>query len=188
MKTYISILRGINVSGQKMIKMESLRELYSGMGFQRIQTYIQSGNVVFQTDDADVDVDSLQVNIQNNISEIFGFDVPVMVFEFDHFKDMLIQNPFLNDSEKEVNHLHVTFLSAIPETERVAKMDELEYQNDRYQLIDKAVFLYCPNNYGNTKLSNNFLETKLKVKATTRNWKTSQELIRIAEAISLMED
>jgi uncharacterized protein (DUF1697 family) len=67
-------------------------------------------------------------------------------------------------------------------------MDELEYQNDRYQLIDKAVFLYCPNNYGNTKLSNNFLETKLKVKATTRNWKTSQELIRIAEAISLMED
>lgn len=183
MKTYISILRGINVSGQKMIKMESLRELYSGMGFKRIQTYIQSGNVVFQTEDADVDY--LQINIQNNISEIFGFDVPVMVFEFDQFKQMLNQNPFVNDSEKEVNHLHVTFLSAIPETERVAKMDEFDYQNDRFQLIDKAVFLYCPNNYGNTKLSNNFLETKLKVKATTRNWKTSQELIRIAEAISM---
>jgi hypothetical protein len=86
--------------------------------------------------------------------------------------------------EKEFSHLHVTFLSAIPEKNRMNKLDEIDCAEDRFQCIDNALFLYCPNNYGNTKLSNNFIEKKLNVNATTRNWRTTQELIRIAEAIS----
>ena len=182
MKTYVSILRGINVGGKKMMKMEALRNLFSGLDFHNIQTYIQSGNVVFQTDETDVDI--LQANIENRISDIFGFDVPVLVFEFNQFKQMLSLNPFLKDVEKEIDNLHVTFLSAIPETIRVNNLCEIDCAEDQFQLFDNALFLYCPTNYGNTKLSNNFIEKKLNVNATTRNWKTTQELIRIAEAIS----
>jgi uncharacterized protein (DUF1697 family) len=110
--------------------------------------------------------------------------VPVLVFEFNQFKQILSLNPFLKDVEKEIDHLHVTFLSAIPETIRVNKLYEIDCAEDQFQLFDNALFLYCPNNYGNTKLSNNFIEKKLNVNATTRNWKTTQELIRIAKAIS----
>ena len=77
MQTYIAILRGINVSGQKLIKMDKLREALASLGFSNLATYIQSGNVVFQT--ATEDNLTLAQKIHNRIEEIFGFDVPVIV-------------------------------------------------------------------------------------------------------------
>jgi len=165
-----------------MIKMDALRQLFAGLGFTNIQTYIQSGNVVFQ--DKKTKLQDLEKKIAKRIFEQFGFEVPVLVKELEDLKQVVKNNPFLSDNSKDISHLHVTFLSAQPDKENFKKIKEGQYQADEFELFDKSVYLYCPNSYSNSKLTNSFFENKLKVVATTRNWKTTNELINIAEKIS----
>ncbi len=181
MQTYISILRGINVSGQKMIKMNELLALFEGLHFKNIRTYIQSGNVVFQA--VKTDVHDLAKLIEEKISERFGFAVPVMVKEKNEIATVLQNNPFIKSVDKDVSKLHVTFLSQEPDKSYIDKINQLQYLPDEYVLAGSTIYLYCPNGYGNTKLHNNFFENKLKVKATTRNWNTVNELMKMADAI-----
>ena len=182
MITYISILRGINVSGHRMIKMDALRLLFSELGFQHIQTYIQSGNVVFQ--DTEIIPLELEIKIKEAIAEKFGFDVPVIIIKLNELSEIIADNPFLKDAAKDINHLHATFLAREPAQECLDKIKEVTNQTDEFHIIGKAIYLYCPNGYGNSKLTNTFFENKLKVTATTRNWKTINELSNIAERIS----
>lgn len=178
LKTYISILRGINVSGHHIIKMEDLRQLFAKIGMQNIQTYIQSGNIVFQHIPTDKKI--LETQISNAITEKFNFNIPVIVLEFAEMAQIISKNPFLSYVSKDVCHLHVTFLSENPCQENYNKITAGIYQNDEFALVDKAIYLYCPNGYGNSKLSNSFFENKLKVTATTRNWKTTLQLNQMA--------
>ena len=164
-----------------MIKMDALRQLFADLGFQNIQTYIQSGNIISQN--MKTDQQKLEKKITKAIAEKFAFDVPVIVKEFGELKQIIADNPFLVDKAKNIAHLHVTFLADKPEQENFIKIKGGQYQADELHLIDKAIYLYCPNGYGNSKLSNSFLESKLKVVATTRNWKTTNELINIAEKV-----
>ena len=181
MTTYISILRGINVSGQKMIKMDALKQMYAELNFKNIHTYIQSGNVVFQNKKAKEP--DLEKKISKKILEQFGFEVPVLVRDIEYLKQVLKNNPFAKDKTKDISYLHVTFLSAIPEQTKFDKVKDGQYQEDEFHLSGNVIYLFCPNGYGNSKLSNNFFESKLKVVATTRNWKTTNELVSIAEKI-----
>ena len=109
MKTYISILRGINVSGHRMIKMDALRQLYSDLGFENVKTYIQSGNVVFKFNQ--IDNKKLADRIEKEIAKRFEFQVPVLVTEINELREIVNQNPFLKDTSKDISFLHVTFLS-----------------------------------------------------------------------------
>ena len=181
MSTYISILRGINVSGHKMIKMEALRKLFGDLNFKNTQTYIQSGNVIFQ--DKNTKCEILEKKIAKGIKDEFGFDVPVLVKEVEEVKSVLKNNPFVNKRKEDITRLHVTFLSHEPDKAIIEKIGEGQYASDEFIVFGKAIYLFCPNGYGNTKLSNNFFENKLKVIATTRNWKTVNELVTIAEKI-----
>jgi uncharacterized protein (DUF1697 family) len=184
MTTYISILRGINVSGQKLIKMADLKKTYEKLGFGSITTYVQSGNVVFTGKKATPK--ELAVSITKQIAKDFGFQVPVIVFSINSLKQIIASNPFLKDSEKDIAFLHVTFLSSpTPKSDEKA-IEEKKLGGEAISFTNAAVYLYCPNGYGKTKLTNSFLETKLQVSATTRNWKTTNELVRIAEEISLL--
>ena len=179
MSTYISILRGINVSGQKMIRMEALKQMYNGLGFKNVQTYIQSGNVIFQH--KTTETQKLENKISKKIIEQFSFEVPVIVIAFEEFKEIAKNNPFISDQSKDAAYLHVTFLSALPEKNNIEKISEGKYHPEELFILDKAIYLYCPNGYGNAKLTNTFLESKLKVMATTRNWNTTKELLTMAE-------
>jgi len=181
MQTYISILRGINVSGHKMIKMEALRKMYADLNFKNIQSYIQSGNVIFQ--DKIMNHVDLQNKIAKAILKEFGFEVPVMVKELNELKTILNNNPFLKNRNEDITKLHVTFLSKEPEQMNLDKIKDGQYGADEFILAGKTVYLFCPNGYGNTKLNNTFFENKLKVIATTRNWKTINELFNMAERI-----
>jgi uncharacterized protein (DUF1697 family) len=174
MTTYISILRGINLGGHNTIKMDDLKKMFAEQGFSNIQTYIQSGNIVYQY--KKTDIKKLETVIKNKIEEHFGFDVPVITLTFDDLKKVAASNPFLNDKTKNISYFHITFLADKPEMENFTKIKNGNYQPEQFHLIDKAVYLYCPNGYGKTKISNKFLENKLKVVATTRNWKTTNEL------------
>lgn len=179
MTTYISLLRGINVSGQKMIKMELLTEMYKGLYFENIQTYIQSGNVVFQFKKSENK--DLEEIISSQIQKSFGFEVPVIVLDKDELKAIIQCNPYKADKTKDVPFLHVTFLSSVPEQINLDTISRSKSSGEELSLIERTVYLYCPKGYGKTKLTNTLFEKRLKVGATTRNWKTTLELLDIAE-------
>ncbi|HSO87688.1 MAG TPA: DUF1697 domain-containing protein [Draconibacterium sp.] len=178
MKTYISILRGINVSGQKLIKMDALRTAYENIGIRNVTTYVQSGNVIF--DALETDPEKLEKMIYSRIEKDFGFEVPVMVLTVEKLKQVVDNNPFGYDRDKDPAFLHVTFLSSKPGKYDSSAIEEKKQEGEEILFTDEAVYLYCPNGYGRTKLNNNFLEARLKVTATTRNWKTANELLKMA--------
>jgi uncharacterized protein (DUF1697 family) len=182
MKTYVSVLRGINVSGHHMIKMDALKRLYTGSGFADVQTYIQSGNVVFRSKAHECS--RLANMIAEKILEEFGYHVPVMVLELEELKKIAKGNPYARDKSKDPSFFHISFLSADPGKASIGKIEGSLYLPDEFFWKGRAIYLYIPGGYGRTKLNNGFFESKLKLTSTTRNWKTVNELISMAEQIS----
>ncbi|MBL7805292.1 MAG: DUF1697 domain-containing protein [Saprospiraceae bacterium] len=181
MTTFIAILRGINVSGRNMIKMPELKSLFEAMGFASVRTYIQSGNVVFsalETEEA-----RLSAQIAETVTARFGFAVPVLARSAQEWAQILHENPFLSEKNIDPAFLHVTLLDELPRPEAAEKLMEYQYEPDRFALRGRTVYLYCPGGYGNTKLSNAFFEAKLKVRATTRNWKTMNEIHQLTHQV-----
>lgn len=182
MAKYISILRGINVNGARKIPMAALKLALENAGFQNVQTYIQSGNVVF--DSAETDYHKLEVKIQAIIAETFCFtDVPVIVRENSEWAGSISNNPFLKEANPDLEKLHLTFLKEQPSAENLETIRNLEFLPDRFQIIEKDIFVYCENGYGRSKITNDFFEKKLKVQATTRNWKTVMKLHEMVKSI-----
>lgn len=175
------MLRGINVGGHKKIKMDVLKQLYVQLGYLNVQTYIQSGNVIFQTMDSDAT--DVEKKIEKQILKVTDLEVPVLVLKLEEMKQTVENNPFTLDSTKNTASFHVTFLSAIPDTTSVEKLRSTNYGADQFEQLNKVIYVYCPTGYGTTKLTNTFLENKLKVTATSRNWKTVNELVRLAGLI-----
>ena len=175
MKTYISFLRGINVSGQKKILMKELSELYVKMGFTDVKTYIQSGNVVFKTG-LKLTETKLAKLIEDQIEQIYHFQVPVIIRTKNQLEKIIQINPYKND---DTDSLYVTFLSNTPNANQLEKLENINYLPDKFEIIDKEVYL-CVAAYGITKMNNNFFESKLKVTATTRNIKTIAQLIQLS--------
>jgi len=173
------MMRGINVGGKNLIKMTSLQALYESLGFVCIKTYIQSGNVIFQHDKSSTR--QLGIDISKKVMKNFGFDIPVIVREKAELKRILAHNPFLN--KKDIDKLHITFLSDTPDKKLSEKIESDSYLPDEYFIHGKEIYLFCPDGYGRTKLSNNFFENKLYLNATTRNLKTLKELVRISDSI-----
>jgi len=177
MNKYISILRGINVSGQKKILMADLITLYESIGFKNVLTYIQSGNVIFETKEAASEIE-LASQIEEAILKQFSFEVPVIVFKNSELKKRIDSTPFLKDDNLE-ERLYFTFLNKIPDPIHVEQIQG-DYSPEKFEVIDNVVYFYCPIGYGKTKLSNTFFEKKLKVKATTRNFKTTFKLLELS--------
>jgi len=177
MPTYIALLRGINVSGKNMIKMNELLIHLSSLNFKNIRTYIQSGNIIFESDLMDENL--LEKSIHEKILSMFGFDVPVLVKNADAWKKVHNSNPFILERNEDIDKLHVTFLSDIPNQEFISKLVDYKDVVDEFILDSNIVYICCHNGYGKTKLNNTFFESKLKVSATTRNWKTVIKLMEM---------
>lgn len=153
--------------------MADLRVSLDKAGFQNVQTYIQSGNVAFAYKKAPQD--GIARKVEEIIKKDFGYDVPVIVFDGEYLKTVIADNPFMKRGEDETK-LHITFLAENPDQDDMEKVTGLDYPPDEILMGDKAVYLFCPDGYGRTKYNNTFLEKKLKVTATTRNWKTCNVL------------
>jgi len=179
METFISILRGINVSGHKSIQMTDLKTLYAELGLKEAITYIQSGNVIFKTE-VKISNQRLSAKIEQAIHKKYNFDVPVIIRTIEEIKHAISVNPFLKETNIDLERVHVTFLAENPEQHSAESIRDLDYSPDKFMVIGKEIYLYCPNGYGTTKLSNTFFEHKLKVSATTRNWKTVNKLVELA--------
>ena len=173
MKKFIALLRGINVSGQKKIKMTVLKSLFELTGFQDVTTYIQSGNVIFSSNEKSGE--KLAKKISSEIKRKFGFEVQVIILTPKEIEYTLKNNPFIK-RKKESERLYVTFLSGIPPKENIQKLNSLNYSPEEYKIDGKLIYLFLPNGAGKAKLNNNLFENKLKANGTTRNWKTVKTL------------
>ncbi|CDF80728.1 PF08002 family protein [Formosa agariphila KMM 3901] len=174
MTTYIALLRGINVSGQKKVPMADLRTLMSDLGFENVKTYIQSGNVVFQSSEEHVLI--LENQISESILNVFGFEVPVLVKSQLQFQEIFDSNPF---SEVQKSNSYFTLLAEIPKSDAVESVSKETVVNETFVITDSCVYFYSEHGYGKAKCNNNFFERKLKVSATTRNFKTMQKLLSL---------
>lgn len=172
--TYIAILRGINVSGSKKLPMAELREMLSKLGYKDVQTYIQSGNAVFRSEITDQE--QLGNQIAAAIKKQYDYDVPVLVKTIAQWKNAMANNPF---TEEDISKQAITFLATAPKETTI----EIDSNDDKFEIINSEVYLYCPSGFARTKLNNNFFERKLKTQATTRNWKTIHKLLEMAEAM-----
>jgi len=181
MPAYIAMLRGINVSGQKSIRMENLRQSCAALGFHNIQTYVQSGNIVFLA--TEKSPAALSKRIINAILHDFRFSVPVLVKTSKEMGDVIKSNPFLKEEGIDLSKLHVTFLSETASKEALKNLEALSSKPDRFSIGRQEIYLHCPNGYGKTKLSNTAIEKALAVRATTRNWKTVNTLFEMASKL-----
>lgn len=170
MSKIVSLLRGINVSGHRKLPMKELKALYEELGFKDVQTYIQSGNVVFNP--GKVALKSIPAKIEKAILDAYGYDVPVIVCSPEQWEEVMENNPFLKEKGLDVDKLYVSLLDATPAKGLEEKIDTAAYLPDRFIISGTAIYQYFPEGYGRTKLTNTFFENKLKVKATTRNWRT----------------
>lgn len=178
MNTYVALLRGINVSGQKKIKMADLRAHLKTLPFQDIQTYIQSGNIVFEAES--MSKQELASLIEQNIMQNYGFEVPVMIKTPKELENTLENNPFLKDPSKDSKRFYVTFLAQTPIAGLAKKLEEVDYSPEEYVLQKDLIYFFSPQGYGRAKMNNNFFEKKLKVAATTRNWRTIHKLLEMS--------
>jgi uncharacterized protein (DUF1697 family) len=178
METYISMLRGINILGRKPVGMVRLAAVYEEMKCRNVRTYIQSGNVVF--DSAVRDEEKLARSLERGIAETFGFPVSVLIRTAPELAKVLKGNPFLARKNIDRSKLHVTFLVGAPTKDQVRDAGGIDSGKDEFVVFGREVFLFCPGGYGKTKLSNGFFEKKFAAPATTRNWNTVNKLYEMA--------
>ena len=174
MTTHLVLLRGINVSGQKLIKMEDLRKLLTDAGFQNVATYIQSGNIIFESKETD----KVKVAAQAKalIKKQYGWEVGVLVLDFADLEQTIGNNPFLKEPGADQKQLYVAFLSEQPLSDDLSRFRAFDIGQDEAVLGDRVLYLKYASGAGNTKLTNALIENKLKVTATSRNWNTTLKL------------
>ena len=175
MQNYAALLRGINV-GDKLVDMSALRKIFVDMGAKGVETYMRSGNVVF--DSEEIDATKLRSEIEKRLLKGLCFSVKVFVKSGLEMRRVVDMMPF---DGLDKDRMHVTFLSAVPDGFSSAEIDSAKANGEEYALAGNQIYLYCPAGYGRTKLSNNFFEKKLKVDATTRNWRTVKAILKLME-------
>lgn len=176
MQTYIVLLRGINVSGQKKIRMEELREALKKEGFAEVKTYIQSGNILVRHKGTN---EQVAVQIQACIKENFGFDVPAFVYNPAEWEAIYSHNPYLSENQDKKG-LYYVFLYDTPAEEKMSDLAKESFPNEEFTLTQECIYLNYQQGYGKAKCNNNFFEKRLKIRATARNLRTVQTLAQMA--------
>jgi uncharacterized protein (DUF1697 family) len=177
MDTYIALFRGINVGGNNMLPMLELVTMLEELGLSQIKTYIQSGNVVFQSEEGNRV--ELAQKIGAAIEQRRGFVVQVLILDVNEFKHAIAANPFA-DIETEPNTLHFFFLSSLPEQPDLQAIERVKKDSEQFRLIDNVFYLYAPEGIGRSKLAMK-VETLLGVAVTARNWRTVSKLLAMVQ-------
>jgi len=180
MTKYIALLRGINVGGKRKVLMADLKVLFARLGFSNITTYIQSGNVIFESQKVEDNM-LLGQSIQNAILETYQFEVPVMIRSLNEWEQAISDNPFFKDKSIAIERLYLTLLDERAGDEQIASLKKMDFGSDQFEIIGKHVFICFAGKYSDSKLTNGLFEKKLKRKATTRNWKTVLKLSELSQ-------
>ncbi|WNB93802.1 DUF1697 domain-containing protein [Bacillus sp. NEB1478] len=178
MTSYLALLRGINVGGYKKIKMEELRQLFMKIGLSHVKTYIQSGNVMFQSEKTPSD---LIEKLENEIEKEYGFTVIVVLLTAQELELILCDCPYAVDSLKEGESLHFAFLSEVPPLDKINHLENFNRGVDEYQMKGKTIYLYLRQSIRDSKLAVQL--SKLGVHVTVRNWNTTNKLADLVRTI-----
>lgn len=178
MPVYISLLRGINVGGRRLIKMAELRALYEALGFGQARTLLQSGNVIFRSEDEEAS--QIVQRIEAGIQERFGFDVAVMLRSADELAHAIDAAPFPQVQKDDPKKLLVMFLRQAPRPEAIAALHEQYNGVEAIVVQGRAAYLYYVHGIGRSKLTAAVLEKHLQTVGTARNWNTVMKLRALA--------
>jgi len=178
MQTFVALLRGINVGGRALVSMPELTSLLASMGLEDVSTYIQSGNVVFSSPAPDEQ--ALAAGIEERITEAFGVSTTVLLRTPAELAEIAGDNPFLG-RDADVSKLHVVFLSAPPPAGAVEELDPERSPPDEFRVRGREIYLKLPHGAGRSKLTIDYFERRLGVRATARNWRTLTKLIELSE-------
>jgi len=177
MPTYIALLRAVNVGGTGKLPMADFRKLLAQLGFHNVETYIQSGNAVF---DAPGSSSVITKSVSAALAKYMGKPVPVLVRTRDELAGVLAANPFTAEAEADGARVHAVFLSAHPAKDSATGLDRIVSQyparRDRYRLAGDTLYLYLPDGAGESKFTAAALDRILGVTATARNWNTVLKL------------
>jgi len=174
---HLALLRGINVSGHNMIKMDALKTILENSGFQNVETYVQSGNVFLETDDENSH--SVGFTIKQEIAKHLGFDVPVIVISKVDLEKCLTNNPFFKEKGVDTKKLYVAFISKELNNSAINELKISQFKPDEAFIEGNRIYMKLETGAGNTKLTQKYIEKKLNVIATSRNWNTVNKLIEL---------
>ena len=181
MKAYIALLRSVNVSGHHIIKMADLKVLLARTEFLNLTTYLQSGNLVFESEiESHEELENLLVEI---IKEHYGYDIKVKVYDASDFQDSYIKNPFLKVEEIDTKKLY--YIHVLGQADRIT-FDAIKTKgnfSEEMFLIDNTIYVYYSNGYGRSKVTGSFFEKNLKLFVTARNNNTMKNLLEKLENI-----
>ncbi len=177
MKRHLALLRGINVSGHNMIKMEALKTTLEIIGFTNVVTYIQSGNVFVEADEESGF--SVGFKIKQEIYKTFGHEVPVIVIGKQDLESCLTNNPFLKEKEVDTKKLYVAFLSKEMSSTAINELKISQFKPDEAVVDGNRIFIKYDVGAGKTRLDQKYIEKKLNVVATMRNWNTVNKLLEM---------
>jgi uncharacterized protein (DUF1697 family) len=172
-QSFIALLRGINVSGANKLPMTDLRDLCAGLGWQAVQTYIQSGNLIFQADAA---TGQLEADLERAIAGRFGLNIAVMVRAAAAWPAYVAGNPFPGPSQEAPNLVMLALSKAPPAPDAVAKLRERAAAGEQIDRVGDALWIYFAGGSGRSKLSPALLDRLVGSPVTTRNWRTVLKL------------
>lgn len=175
---FVALLRGVNVSGKNIIKMESLRKAMSRLPVSNVSTYIQSGNILFEAEAALAP--SVSTMISDLIASEFSLDITVIIKTPDELSDAIENNPFSEITQQDSVQPYIGFLSDIPDKEKIGALQAKDFQKDVFEIRGQLIYVWYADSAGNTKLSNAVIERTLGLKATFRNQKTVRKLIGLS--------
>lgn len=177
MEKYLALLRGINVSGKNLIKMSELRDLLISNEFVDVQTYIQSGNIIFRHKMESTSV--LESKVNKVILNGFQLQIPVIIKSQNELINAINGNPFPEVIEKDYNKLLLVFLKETPTAQNIKSLSAMSFTDEKFVIKENLIYLFFKNGSGKSKMNNNFLESKLKVQSTARNWNTILKLDKL---------
>lgn len=173
---YVAFLRGINVGGKNKIKMETLRETCSALGFENVKTYINSGNIIFET--GKTDDKKLAAKIETAIETEFGLNIKVIVRTIDEIKEIVGNNPFDGEFENDKD-VHVFFLDAEMPKEKAEMLLSNNTETERYAVQNREIFCHLRIGVLDSLMGKDYIGKKLKISATARNWRTVNKILEI---------
>lgn len=177
MTAYVALFRGINVGGNRKVRMEDLKALHSSLGLQHVVSYIQSGNVVFTGEDTEnADPTDLRKRIEESFEETFSFRSDALLRSSAELNEIIARNPFAGQADKESKWVAVMFLADCPDSAAQEALLKAYSGPEEIFFNGKEMYIYYTEGMGRSKLTNNFIEKKLKTVGTTRNWNTILQL------------
>ena len=174
---HLALLRGINVSGHNMIKMDALKTALEAIGFTNIETYIQSGNVFVETEEESSF--GVGFKIKQEIFKTFGHEVPVIVIGKNDLELCFKNNPFLEQKDVDTKKLYVAFISKELSSSAINELKISQFKPDEAVIDGNKIFIKYDIGAGKTRLDQKYIEKKLNVTATIRNWNTVTKLLEM---------